>query len=499
MEPAARPAEAPSGYQVFYQLRFATPTGPLVADSSVDLVETQSLGVVQVRAAIFRNSTHALSAVQCDAAQLKLFEPGATDQLAATGVVPANTTAAQPLAVVVPHLAVAVAPAAAGPAARRVVPPRLRGSLNLSQDDTDDDLEAAGAQRNSRRLSEPTEPASKWSLRRMMTNVLINNQTSVLIRRTFNRFHTITHDNRVFYFRRKQRTAPAQGAPAATAGATAASPLLGGGREDSDDPFDDAGYAVIEAAFLRLLTTPKFRFFGLVFLCFQLFDNLMLIAILLSSLLDRPLDERIFEELALFVIVFADIYHTLLESTTKIWWLHRINMYLTLSVFGAYFAYLNFFSQSDSLYFFNLMLFIRFGAFVLETLTDYYIDVEVHRCILGESQSWLSPKLTEEENPMVVVAGAYGGSWCIWRLRAVEDGPLSETDATGGTNHTVVRWCAGILIVLSLALFLGVMALLMSPWIGIGCVVGLVRVATMTAPSAWTPRGSSRLLNEFLV
>jgi len=157
---------------------------------------------------------------------------------------------------------------------------------------------------------------------------------------------------------------------------------------------------------LNIVTTAKFRAMGFLYSGYQLLDNCLFLLIILLSIRNNNFGiPREDEELALFVVLGLEAFYDVMLYTHRYWILQRLSIYIVIVLYCIYFWIVALLPDDlfkditrEQMY---LLLVVRFSAFVLETLVDIAIDIELHNDLikLGKVRSLNLKRQSERDNP----------------------------------------------------------------------------------------------------
>mmetsp|Transcript_9224 Transcript_9224/g.31439 ORF Transcript_9224/g.31439 Transcript_9224/m.31439 type:complete len:326 (+) Transcript_9224:287-1264(+) len=138
--------------------------------------------------------------------------------------------------------------------------------------------------------------------------------------------------------------------------------------------------------FLHMLTHPKYRLLTGLYTVVHTVDTAMYYVLVLRVLIDHDnLDPC---SIYILAVALLDLMFQTMESQNSaihFWVLHRVSIFITFALYVLYFITFQIQSlhcESEINKLSWILLGIRFGAFLLETLIDYFIDYELHHDIL---------------------------------------------------------------------------------------------------------------------
>ena len=144
-----------------------------------------------------------------------------------------------------------------------------------------------------------------------------------------------------------------------------------------------------------MLTTPKYRLLQSLYLGFVILDDTIFVFLIVALFLDvAPKDIfEIFEERWLVLLVIAfEIFYDILQLVVQIWLISRVSIWIVVMLYISYAMAFTFLDINDEpigsawdcqLY---VLFFSRVGAFFMETLVDFCIDLEVDRDLSTEQR-----------------------------------------------------------------------------------------------------------------
>lgn len=200
---------------------------------------------------------------------------------------------------------------------------------------------------------------------------------------------------------------------------------------------------------LTILTTAKFRAMGFLYCSYHLVDNVMFIIIIVMSLKNSEfgIPENHLVS-ALFGMFGLETFCDIMLYTHRYWILQRLSVYIAFVLYFIYVAIIALFPEE---LFIDItrgdvfrVLGIRFIAFVLETLVDIMMDIELHNDLVkleklrlqnqDQKGAWNNPQQTSNEkhwlSKYVDVSNSvsmsrdmeYMGSTFAWGMASVFDG-----------------------------------------------------------------------------
>ena len=170
------------------------------------------------------------------------------------------------------------------------------------------------------------------------------------------------------------------------------------------------------------LTTPKYRFLCILYLLFVILDNFVFLSIIFTFILH--VTPQKFEDLLLnsnwklVLVIFIEVFYDILQAMVKIWLVNRVSFYFVLCLYGAYylvFNYLNLWETS-----LTVLFCLRFASFLLETIIDLCIDLELDHDLANGSKIHALPSYfccLKNWNAVAIrmpQGWRYKGSVCVW-------------------------------------------------------------------------------------
>jgi len=125
----------------------------------------------------------------------------------------------------------------------------------------------------------------------------------------------------------------------------------------------------------NVLTTPKYRLIQLIYMLFRLTDNLSFLTLVVSSITGFVITEFDQKYFRVFTVVGVEIFYDVMNFTTNIWSLHRLNLWIGILLYVAYYIVFTELELPRTLW---IIYWIRLASFVAESLTDYALDLELH-------------------------------------------------------------------------------------------------------------------------
>jgi len=169
----------------------------------------------------------------------------------------------------------------------------------------------------------------------------------------------------------------------------------------------------IQECMLDLLTTRKYRLLQILYIIFRLTDNIMFIALIISTVLHTDISELETSIILIFIVIGIELFYDLLNYTTKIWILCRLNIYLAVLFYISYATVFALVAVPKIVW---ILYGIRLGAFIAEEMMDFALDLEMHNDLLKITPkpfcSFLEFNLDTEE--LKAIRNCYIGSMCIW-------------------------------------------------------------------------------------
>jgi len=179
----------------------------------------------------------------------------------------------------------------------------------------------------------------------------------------------LLHDNRIFAFKHKQ-VEP----------------------EDDEDPMGSSSPE--QNLMLNLLTTPKYRAMGALYIIFRLLDNISFLLIIILSLINVFKEEAPLiktpkpEDKALLSAIGLELFYDVMLFTHRYWFLQRLSIHIGLVlyiIYGGIVAIKQTYSEYGNMDEFVIVvsvLSVRFVSFILEEFVDIAIDAELHNDLL---------------------------------------------------------------------------------------------------------------------
>ena len=126
--------------------------------------------------------------------------------------------------------------------------------------------------------------------------------------------------------------------------------------------------------------TPKYRSLRAFYLSFHLLDNAILVSIILSLFTGAKTPLQFYRVLwrhcELFAVIALEVIYDVFEYYVHVWILNRVSLYFVLILYGLYCTVLSLTKMWNATIF--ILLSFRFLSFLLETLVDFFIDLELH-------------------------------------------------------------------------------------------------------------------------
>lgn len=177
---------------------------------------------------------------------------------------------------------------------------------------------------------------------------------------------------------------------------------------------------MMENIILRLQTLPKYRIRNSLYLIFHLFDNFMLLSIIIVSI-SRAINatqlKNISEQQATVFSVFAvEIFYDIMLCMNKFWNLQRLSIWVAMWLFGIYFILLFQWLDDPEYDVLRILLGVRFMAFFLEELLDVTIDMDMHNDITDLGNEKLPHRIMThfDDFTHLPTPDFYQGSFLIW-------------------------------------------------------------------------------------
>jgi hypothetical protein len=247
--------------------------------------------------------------------------------------------------------------------------------------------------------------------------VTFNNQNSILLSMYFKMsgVFCLLHDNRIFAFQKNSSSSQ----PPSTLGD-------------------------VQNLILNLLTTAKYRAMGFLYTGFHLANNSTFALIIVLSVRNNFFTVPTKGDIALLVVIGAELLYDVLSFTHQYWILQRLQIYVGLVLYVIYFTLLHLIGKTPKVQAklhvtepdINTafwVLCIRFAAFILEILVDIAIDAALHNDLL---------RLCREEDSLTVENGERlnGAHACDVEKQAVFSHTCTDDDEVDEGKQMISTW-----------------------------------------------------------
>jgi hypothetical protein len=133
----------------------------------------------------------------------------------------------------------------------------------------------------------------------------------------------------------------------------------------------------------HLLTIPKYRLIEAIYTIYKLADYLLFIYLVVTGINHFITNNFHFKYYIIFSVIIIELFYDIMGYTTRIWILNRLSVAIGIMLFVLY--YLSFlYAKSDFTSY--IALSIRLGIYILEVITDYCLDLEIHNDLCGNTR-----------------------------------------------------------------------------------------------------------------
>ena len=133
-----------------------------------------------------------------------------------------------------------------------------------------------------------------------------------------------------------------------------------------------------------MLTTPKYRLLQSLHLGFVILDDAIFVLLIVALFIEvqpefNSLYEVLYAKWGVFLVIAFEVFYDILQLVIQIWLVSRVSVYIVIMLYISYAIAFSSYKKTmwdTQLY---VLFFSRVGAFIIETLVDFCIDLELDR------------------------------------------------------------------------------------------------------------------------